>query len=251
MPIGPARMPFFEHIAELRKRLAIIIGFVFATSMVAYFFALPIFDFIMRPVYAASPGLKFIAVGPFEQFTVRFQTGLYAAIVLTSPIWIWQIMAFFLPALKPKERRWFVPIFAAVVFFFLMGTVFCYGIVLKPGFTWLLSQGGGTISQLPSAAQFLSGVVLFLFAFGLGFQTPVVVFGLVYLQIVPYQKLRQNWRIVYVVLMVVASVATPDWSYVTMGMLFGAMVALYEGSMLLSRVLLSKKIARQRAEEFA
>jgi sec-independent protein translocase protein TatC len=251
MPIGPARMPFFDHIAELRKRLFVIIIVVFSASMVAYFYALPIFDLLMRPIYAAQPGLHFIATNPFEQFTTRFQVGMYAAVVLTSPIWIWQIMAFFLPALRPKERRWFVPIFVAVLFFFLLGTAFCYFIVLTPGFHWLLTQGGSTITQLPSAGTFLAGVLLFLFAFGLGFQTPVVVFGLVYLQIVPYKKMRENWRIVYVVLMVIASIATPDWSWVTMGMLFGAMVVLYEGSMLTSRVLLAKKIAAQKAAEAA
>ncbi len=50
-----------------------------------------------------------------------------------------------------------------------------------------------------------------------------------------------------VILMLVASVATPDWSPVTMGALFAALIGLYEGSMALARVLLAKRIAQQKA----
>ena len=69
---------------------------------------------------------------------------------------------------------------------------------------------------------------MMLIGFGIGFELPVVVFYLVIFNIVPYAKLRSNWRIVYVVLMLVASAATPDWSPYTMGGLFVALVVLYE-----------------------
>ncbi|MHB9003467.1 MAG: twin-arginine translocase subunit TatC, partial [Coriobacteriia bacterium] len=67
---------------------------------------------------------------------------------------------------------------------------------------------------------------------------------------VPYAKMRANWRIAYVVMMIVASVATPDWSPVTMGALFGALLVLYEASMLLARVLLAKRIAAEKEIEY-
>jgi sec-independent protein translocase protein TatC len=242
-------MPFFDHIAELRKRLLRVVVVVFFGSMVLYYWGLGIFDVLMKPVMASLPGTKFIALGPFELFAVRYQVGLYAALVLFSPYIFWETGAFFLPALKQKERRWVVPIFLAVVIFFLLGIAFCYFYVLGPGFVWLHSQGGGIVEEQPRASEYLSGVMLFLLGFGAGFQTPVVVFGLVYLEIVPYKQLRENWRIVYVVLMVVASVATPDWSPVTMGLLFAALLVLYEGSMLLARVLLNKKIKAQQLAE--
>jgi sec-independent protein translocase protein TatC len=242
-------MPFFDHIGELRKRLLRVIVVVFAGSMVLYYWGLQIFDVLMKPVMTSLPGIEFIALGPFELFAVRYQVGLYAACVFFSPYIFWESGAFFLPALKPKERKWFVPIFIAVVIFFLMGIAFCYFYVLGPGFAWLHSQGGNVIAQQPRASEYLTGVMLFLLGFGAGFQTPVVVFGLVYLEIVPYKKLRENWRVVYVTLMIIASVATPDWSPVTMGLLFGALMVLYEGSMALARVLLSKKIKAQQLAE--
>jgi sec-independent protein translocase protein TatC len=127
--------------------------------------------------------------------------------------------------------------------------VFCWLWVLEPGFGWLLAQGGDTVTMLPKASEFFRGVTLFLLGFGLGFQTPVIVFGLIVLGIVPYEKLRENWRTAYVVIMVVASVATPDWSWVTMLSLFGAMIALYEGSLFVARIALRRRIAAQAAQE--
>jgi sec-independent protein translocase protein TatC len=104
---------------------------------------------------------------------------------------------------------------------------------------------------MPDAARWFGGVILLLLAFGVGFQIPVIVFYLMIFNIVPYKKLRQNWRVSYVALMCVSAIATPDWSPVTMGALFGALVVLYETSMALARVVLARRIAEQRRLEAA
>ncbi len=65
---------------------------------------------------------------------------------------------------------------------------------------------------------------------------------------VPYKKLRGSWRMVYVVLMVVSAMATPDASPVTMLLMFAALVVLYEGSLLLARLVLANRIKRQNAK---
>ena len=246
-------MSFFSHLGELRTRLTWIVVAILGGSLGLYHWGWDIYEFVMRPIIPhlgdtplVSP---FIATNPFEFFTMRFMIAMFAAAVFTSPIWVYQLMAFFLPALKPKERKWFYPIFSAMVVFFITGVVFCWLFVLGPGFGWLLDQGGQTVQMLPKATEFFRGVSLFLLGFGLGFQTPVVVFGLIVMEIVPYKKLRANWRTSYVVIMVIASVATPDWSWVTMLSLFSAMVALYEGALFVSKIVLRKRIAAQKAAE--
>ena len=72
------------------------------------------------------------------------------------------------------------------------------------------------------------------------------VFYLVYFGVVPYKKLRESWRIIYVTITILAAMITPDWSPVSMGALAIAMVVLYELSMLACRVVLGKKIKAQR-----
>ena len=84
--------------------------------------------------------------------------------------------------------------------------------------------------------------------FGVAFELPLVIFYLVIFDVIPYKKLRGSWRTVYVVLMVLCAVVTPDASPVTMLLMFAAMIVLYEGSLLLARVALARRIKRQNAE---
>lgn len=250
MPIGPKRLPFFEHIAELRKRILIIVAIVGVGASAFYYWSWDVFHFIMAPVLPHLPkGMNFFVQGMFDPFTFRFKVALYAALVVTSPITIWQALAFFLPALRPKEQRYFVPTFFTSAALFAAGVAFCYLVILDTAAAWMVSQIGGDVGMLPIASMWLSGVMLLLLGFGIAFEIPVVIFYLVLFNIVSYKKLRENWRTAYVVLMIVASVATPDWSPVTMGALFGALVLLYELSLLLARLLLVKRVARLKAEE--
>ena len=73
-------------------------------------------------------------------------------------------------------------------------------------------------------------------------------FYLVIFDIVPYKKLRGSWRTVYVVLMVVSAMATPDASPITMLLMFAALLVLYEGSLLIARVVLRNRIKKQNEE---
>lgn len=245
-------MPFFDHLAELRRRLVIIFASVGIVSLVVYTWAWQVYDFIMEPVlpYLKAAGAdSLVTLGPFEGFTLRFRVSLYAAIVLVSPIIIWQVMAFFLPALQARERKYVIPTFGAMLLLFSGGIAFCYTIVLPKAFEWMIAQLGGSVGVMPDAARWFGGVMLLLLAFGVGFQIPVIVFYLMIFNIVPYQKLRSNWRVSYVALMITSAIATPDWSPVTMGALFLALVVLYEASMLLARIVLARRINEQRRLE--
>jgi sec-independent protein translocase protein TatC len=239
-------MPFLEHLDELRHRLIVIALTIGIGSMVLYPFAGRFRDTLLAPVLKHVPDGKLSIFGPFEAFTFNFRVSLYATLILTSPIILYQILAFFLPALKPREQRYFIPTFVAAILFFAAGNFFCYSIILDPGFGWLLGQAEG-MNVVASGPQFVNGVTLFMLGFGIAFELPIVVFYLLAFGIVPYRKMRQNWRVAYVVLMLVAAIATPDWSPVTMGMLFAALLVLYEGSLLLARVVLSRRIAEQKA----
>lgn len=247
MPIGPRRLPFFEHVAELRQRLVIIAITLLVGSTILYFEPLyePIWAFVTAPIIHLIPGGKFVVLGPFEAFTFRFKVSLFASIVLFSPVIIWQVLAFFLPALKPTERRWVVPTFFAAILLFFAGAAFVYTVIMEPAFTFMLSQGGDLVQNLADANKYLTGIGLMMIGFGMAFEIPIVVFYSIGFGLIPYRKLRQNWRYVYAGLAVIAAIATPDWSPVTMGALGGSLILLYEGSIALARVAFAKRIREQ------
>ncbi len=251
MPIGPARMPLMEHLGELRMRLVRIVAFLAVLVVIMYFASGTIGNFLLEPVReymvdsdGNSVNLQFM--GALEGFTVKFKIAFFAALVAGAPFILWQILAFFLPALKPNERKWFYPTFAAAVVLFIGGTIFCYFMILPPAFNWLLAQTADLGDILPSATQYIGIILKFEVGFGFAFELPLIVFYLVVFNIVPYKKLRQSWRTVYVVLLVISAMVTPDSSPITMAIMFAALVALYEVSLLVARIVLSRRIKKQQ-----
>ncbi len=250
MPIGPARMSLMEHLGELRMRLVrvivclivAIIVFYLATPTVANFLLLPVADFMPK---TEDSTVALNVLGAFDAFSVRMTIALWTSIVACMPVILWQVLAFFLPALKPKERKWFIPTFCAAVALFLFGTVFCYCIILNPAFEWLTSQASGFAEILPEASRWIDIIIKFELGFGFAFELPLVVFYLVMFNVIPYKKLRSSWRVVYIVLLTFSAVVTPDASPVTMGLMFAAMVFLYELSLLAARIGLKKRIKSQ------
>lgn len=254
MAIGPARMSLMEHLGELRMRLVRIVVCLIVAMCVFYLSTGTVVQFLLAPVAEFMPKgddgqVALNVLGAFDAFSVRLTVALWTALIATAPITLWQILAFFLPALKPKERKWFLPTFIAALSLFIIGTVFCYLVILNPAFQWLTDQASGFATILPEAGQWVDIIIKFELGFGIGFEMPLVVFYLVMFGVVPYQKLRASWRGVYIGLLVFSAAVTPDASPVTMGLMFAAMVVLYELSLIAARIGLKSRIKRQQELE--
>lgn len=254
MPIGPARMPLLDHLGELRMRLVRIVVVLIVAICVFYFAAPTIVTFLIEPIRDSlaingDGEVVLNVLDPLEAFSVRFSVSFWAAIVATSPIILWQILAFFLPALKPKERKWFIPTFAAATALFILGTVFCYFIILSPAFGWLTDQAMGVMQIDARASSYIDIIIKFEIGFGFAFELPLIVFYLTVFGVIPYAKLRAQWRIVYTVLIILSAMITPDASPVTMLLMFAALVLLYEGSLFVARLVMGKDKIKAQTEE--
>jgi sec-independent protein translocase protein TatC len=283
MPIGPQKMPFLSHLAELRQRILVIVMTVGIGSVAAYPFTKTAVDWLFGPIAPYLSNNALYLFGPFEAFLFRFKVAFYFALILTSPVWLYQLLAFFLPALKENERKFFMPTFIAILVLFISGNLFAHQFVLPVSFQWLLTQSNGGIDlsgslvtaqtwlhgvaafiPLPAAShathfsvnlqtlggadQFLGGVLIFMVAFGATFELPVLLFFLIGVGIVKYRDLRSNWRWVYLGLFTFASLATPDWSWITIAILFGVATVLYEVTMVVARIAFASRIKTQTLE---
>lgn len=251
MPISPRDMPFFQHFVELRKRATISLAAVLILSFI--FYEDRIYGFLLKillhPIAEYIPQGGLTVLGPFETLTFRFKIAVIAALIVSAPLIIYQIFAFLAPGLKPNERKWIFPTVGAAIVLFISGALFAYFVVMGPAFEWMAAQGAGYINSIAAAGPYLSGISLMLLGFGIGFELPLVVFYLIGFSIIPYDAIRGGWRYAYVGIVIVAAVATPDWSPWTMGGLSLALIILYEGSLLLSRLVFKKKIAEQREDK--
>lgn len=220
-------MTFFEHLDELRKRLTItaIAYIIGAAASYPY-----LYKIIMKAFAAPAGYPKLYYMSPLEPFLVRLKIALFASFVITSPIIFYNILAFLSPALKKKEKRALYFGVFSIVTLFVFGVWLGYNYILPVGLVWLMGQGDGVITGMLKATEYVSVVSWFLISFGLAFQLPVIIVVLVKLGIMSEETLQSNWRVVYIVVLVAASILTPDFSPVTMLMLAAPMILLYHAT---------------------
>jgi len=126
--------------------------------------------------------------------------------------------------------------------------VFCYIIILPPAFQWLTDQASGFAVITAQADQWIDIIIKFELGFGIAFELPLIVFYLLVFEIIPYSKLRAQWRYIYVGLLVISGMVTPDASPITMLLMFAPMIGLYELSMFAARMVMGKRVKEQKEE---
>ena len=238
MPIGPARMPLFDHLGELRRRVTIIVVSIAVCAVIVYFATPTLIEMMMDQIRDAMRGGQLTVLTALGGFTIRFKVACFFSVIICTPIVIWEIMGFFLPALKPSERKWVIPTVAAMVGLFFLGMIFCYFVIQPAAFGWLLDQTFEFANNLADAEDYLNIYMMLEIGFGIAFQLPLVIFYLTILHLVPYSTLRGQWRYVYVGLMALSAIVTPDASPVTMILMFAALIGLYEVALAVARYVL-------------
>ncbi len=232
-------MPLMDHLGELRRRFTIVVVSLLITAVVIYFATPTLIDIMLDPIRSSLPeGQDLTVISVLGGFTIRFKVAVFFGVIVCLPIIIWEIMGFILPALHEKERKWLVPTVGAMIALFFIGMVFCYFIIQPAAFDWLLAQSYDFANVIADAEDYLSIMMLLEIGFGIGFQLPLVIFYLSVLHVVPYRTFREQWRIIYVGLLTMVAMITPDGSPVTMLLMFSALVVLYEVALAIARQVL-------------
>ena len=239
-------MPLMDHLGELRRRLTIVIVSVLTTAVIIYFATPTLIDMMMDPIRSSLPeGTRLTVLTALGGFTIRFKVAIFFGVIISTPIIIWEAMGFFLPALHANERKWVVPTVAAMVVLFFLGMIFCYIIIQRAAFGWLLDQTLDFADVVANAEDFLNIMMLLEVGFGIAFELPLVIFYLSVLHIVPYKTLREQWRFIYVGLLTLSATVTPDASPVTMILMFAALIGLYEVALAIARAVVVARDGRE------
>jgi len=240
-------MTYLQHLEELRRRIivsAIALGVAFA---VAWIFAWDILAILKAP--AGTITLNYMT--PMEPFLVRFKLALFGAVVLAIPVVLFEILSFASPALKAKERRYTIGVMVMIVAFFAVGVIFGYRVIMPPGLRWLFGVAGTQMKPVLSASQYVTFMGWFMIGLGVSFETPVFIWMLVALGVVTPEQLTKQWRWAIIIILIVASVITPDWSPVTMTLVAIPMGILYILSIALAKLTTRKRRAAAAAIEAA
>lgn len=240
-PVGAdGKMALSDHLRELRARIlkiALILAIGFG---IALFFNDQLFDLVANPYLHAQRALggdrtEVITEGVGGGFLLYFKLPGLASIVGTSPFWLYQIWAFILPALLPREKRWSAIFTAIAGPLFIVGVVVGY-VTLPKGVQILISFNHEGVKNLVEFNAYLSFFVHTLLMFGIAFEIPVFVVMLNLVGVLPARVLTSARPWIVLGIFVFAAAATPSTDPFTMCMMAIPMCVLYFVAEIIVRV---------------
>ena len=243
------KQPFLSHLEELRKRLiscsiAVGIGFV-----ISYIFKERLFQILISPLNANMPeGDRLIFTNLPEMFFAYLKTAFVAGILLVAPYIFYQLWMFIAPGLYQKEKKYIIPFVMFSTILFVGGGLFGYFIVFPLGFRFFLGFANEYVQALPSVKQYFSFSIKLLFAFGIVFELPVVIFFLSKMGLVTVDFLRQKRKYAILLTFVIAAIITPP-DVITQCMMAGPLIILYEIGIIIARIGATKKVVEDEAVE--
>jgi len=213
-----------EHLDELRSRILVVIGAVALSLAVTYAFHHSIIRWLNKPLPATKRHP--ITFGVAEPFLTSVTVSLYAALLISLPVILWQIWSFLAPAFDNRTQRgvrWLVALATALT---IAGVAFGYYIVLPAALKYLTGYDNTLYNIQIRAKDYYSFVSLVLLAVAIVFQVPLFVLGLVRIGVLTSAKLRRNWRI-GIVAMTALAVALPGIDPVTTLLEMVPLISLY------------------------
>src|SRR2546422_5507083 len=243
-----AEMPFLDHVEELRWRilyslLAIVICTLAGWIIVEH---VDIIGLLIRPIAPLIPGGKLRVTGPTEPFFITLKFAFVLGLVLASPVVGYQVWAFLVPALYPRERRLIVPALAVGALLFLAGAAAAYLWVLPRALAVLLSFQKGVFDPLITADKYFAFAAQLIIAFGVVTELPLVIVILAALGLVTPQFLARNRRYAIVISAVASSLLAPP-DAVSMVLMMVPLWLLYQVGIWCAWVVEKRRARRARA----
>ena len=246
-------MSLGDHFRELRARVLRSTLYLVVATIVALFFYDPLFQLLLDPYNQARRLLgqgtqtQAVITGVGTPLLLHLKVCGIAAVVVTSPLWLYEIWAFIVPGLHSNERKW-TRVFAATAGpLFICGVVLGY-YVLPKGIAALIGFTPEGLTQLTEFGEFFSFITRMLLVFGIAFEIPLFVIMLNLAGIVSGKSLGRHRPWIIIATVVFAAVATPSTDPYSMLMLAIPMLVLVFASELIAR-LLDRRRGRGKAEE--
>ncbi len=218
-------MALVEHLRELRNRFLIAAGAILLATVPGWMWYEPVVGRLLEPLVANGGEANF--PGLTDAFAVHVQVSLFVALIISSPIWVYQIWAFIVPGLTTREKRTALAFMVTAIPLFLAGCYLAY-LTLPKAVEILIS-----FNTLPGArnlmiaSDYFGFTTRFILAFGLAFLLPIFMVGLNLAHVLPARLMLRGWRFAVIFIFIFAAVMTPTPDPWTMLSLALPMVGLY------------------------
>ena len=224
------KMSLSGHLKELRNRLFWSSIFLVAGSIAGWFMFDAVFAELQRPILELSKEAGSNATINFptvvSAFDVRLQVSIFLGVMMSSPVWLFNIWSFITPGLKKKERKYTIWFVVVSVPLFLAGTALAWASL--PTFVQVLvgfTPAGS--ANVINASDYILFTIRILLVFGIAFVLPVVLVLLNFAGVITAQNILKSWRMAIFVSAVIGAIATPVAEPMAMFLLMVPLLILY------------------------
>lgn len=253
-------MPLMDHLGELRKRIIISLSALLLMFAVAFSFSEHIFNFIIFPLkydlvfsldspyvkiinHAKLPaGAKLVFLRPAEALWMNIKVAFFAALLLSMPVIFLQLWKFVSPGLLEREKKYALPFIITASGLFLLGSAFCFFIVLPVALGFLLTYKiGDVLMPMLSVGEYVDFCLKFAFAFGAIFELPVIMLFSTQMGLATPQFLAKKRKYAILLSFIAAAILTPTPDMFNQFIMAFPMIIFYEIGILVSRIFSGKR----------
>jgi sec-independent protein translocase protein TatC len=247
---GGTEMPFLEHLEELRVRLLWSLGALTLGALVGVWLTMQfgLMELLVRPIEPYLPSGKLVFMSPTEAFVATFKVGLFLGVLIALPVLFYHFWRFVAPGLLEKERKIFVPAVLASLVLFGGGVALAFLIVIPVGLRFFLTFQSEAFQPFISVGEYLSFTMHVALAFGLVFETPLVIVLLSYLGVLSPRVLVRYRRHAIVGIAILSAFLTPSPDALSMVLMFAPFYLLYEASLQVSLRIERRRVKRMISE---
>jgi len=252
-PMNEKGLTLIEHIDEIRKRLMIVVVFFVIAVLGSFFLAKPLIHFLQYSEEAKSLTLNAFTIT--DPIMIYLKVIMFIALVITSPIILYQLWSFVSPGLHEKERKATLSYIPFTFFLFIGGILFSYKVLFPYIINFMILLSADLdINQVIGINEYFNFLFQITVPFGIIFQLPIVLLFLTRLGMVTPMMMVKVRKYAYFVLFVIAAFITPPdiFSHLLVTL---PLFLLYEISVMVSRVgykkYLKSEQTRQREEQQA
>jgi sec-independent protein translocase protein TatC len=235
---GDDKMPFMEHLGELRTRITRSLIAVMIGLVIAFPFSQKIVDLLARPVQGTGNSLVFLAVT--EAFWTQMKVALITGLFLAAPAILWQVWRFISPGLYPHERKYAVPFVIIGSVLFIGGGAFALGVVIPFAVQFLLSYARPGLMPMISVGMYVDFILKFTVAFGAVFELPLAITLAARMGVVTPQMLARNRKYAILGAFIAAAILTPTPDAFNQTLMAGPIIILYEIGIIAARIFVRK-----------